>query len=46
MGRIGRAPDTRELIVPGSPFIIPYRVTDDRVVVLAVIRAEQNWPPG
>ena len=46
MGRVGRAPETRELVVPGTPFVIPYRATDDRVIILAVLRAEQNWPPG
>jgi len=45
MGRIGRMPDTREFVVPGSPFVIPYRITEDGVIVLAVLRAEQNWPP-
>ena len=46
MGRVGRAPETRELVVPGTPFVIPYRATDDRVIILAVLRAEQNWPPA
>ena len=46
MGRVGRAPETRELVVPGTPFVVPYRATDDRVIILAVLRAEQNWPPG
>lgn len=44
MGRVGRVPGTRELIVPGTPFIIPYRLKAGRVELLAVIHTARRWP--
>lgn len=44
IGRPGRVLNTRELIVPSTPFIIPYRVHEGRIVVLAVIHAARRWP--
>ena len=43
-GRPGRLPNTRELVVPGTPFIIPYRVSADVVDILAVIHGARRWP--
>ena len=43
-GRPGRVKRTRELIVPGLPYIIPYRVVDDVVVILSVIHTSRKWP--
>jgi plasmid stabilization system protein ParE len=43
-GRAGRVPDTRELVILGLPFILPYRVRDDVVVILAVMHTSRNWP--
>lgn len=43
-GRPGRVEGTRELIIVGSSYILPYRVTDDRVEILAVLHASQQWP--
>ncbi|MGH7948516.1 MAG: type II toxin-antitoxin system RelE/ParE family toxin [Candidatus Binataceae bacterium] len=36
-GRPGRVPGTRELVVPGTPFIVPYRVVGQSVEILAVL---------
>jgi toxin ParE1/3/4 len=36
LGHPGRVPGTRELVIPKTPFVIPYRVRDD---VLEVLRA-------
>lgn len=44
IGRPGRVANTRELIVPSTPFIIPYRVHEGRVIILAVIHAARQWP--
>jgi|CXWL01.1.fsa_nt_gi toxin ParE1/3/4 len=41
IGKAGRYPDTRELAVPGTPYIIVYRVKDGVVVVLAVLHGAQ-----
>ncbi len=43
-GRHGRIPDTRELVVTGTPFIIPYRVKDNIVENLGVIHGARRWP--
>jgi addiction module RelE/StbE family toxin len=45
MGRSGRVPGTRELVVLGTPYIIPYRVWGDRVELLRVFHAARKWPP-
>ena len=39
LGRTGRVPGTRELIVTGTPYMVPYRVRDDTVEILRVIRS-------
>lgn len=44
IGRVGRVPGTRELIVAGTPFIIPYRVKNRTIEVLRVLHAAQRWP--
>ena len=35
-GPSGRAVGTRELVVSGTPYVIPYRVKDDRLQLIAV----------
>jgi addiction module RelE/StbE family toxin len=45
MGRIGRVPGTRELIVGGTPWIIVYRVRADAVEIIRVLHGAQKWPP-
>ena len=37
LGRSGRIAGTRELVIPETPYIVPYRVVDDDVQILAVI---------
>jgi len=44
MGRPGRVTGTRELIVPGTPYIVPYRVRGDGVEILRVFDAARRWP--
>ncbi|ATC24003.1 type II toxin-antitoxin system RelE/ParE family toxin [Caulobacter vibrioides] len=44
LGRPGRRPGTRELVVPGGPFIVAYRVSDDLVEILRVLHASRRWP--
>jgi toxin ParE1/3/4 len=46
MGRPGRVGSTRELVVPGTPFLLPYRVRRDLIEILAVIHGAQEWPEG
>ena len=42
LGRPGRVLGTRELVV--APFIVAYEVTDDLIIVLAVLRGSRLWP--
>ena len=44
IGRSGRVEGTRELIIPGTPFIVPYRIRAKRIEVLAVIHGARRWP--
>ena len=44
MGRRGRLPDTRELILPDTPFILVYRIQADRVEVLTLLHSARKWP--
>ena len=43
-GRAGRVPHTRELVVTGTPFILPYQVRDGVVEIIGVFHGAQNWP--
>jgi plasmid stabilization system protein ParE len=44
MGRPGRVPGTRELVVPSTPCIIPYRIRRERLELIAVFHGRQKWP--
>lgn len=46
LGRPGRIQGTRELVVPGTPYIVPYRVRPrlNRVEVLRVFHASRRLP--
>jgi toxin ParE1/3/4 len=41
-GREGRAPDTRELVVAGTSYIVAYRIKQNRIEILAVIHGTQQ----
>lgn len=44
IGRPGRLIDTRELIVTGTPYPLPYTVVGDEIVILRVLHGAQQWP--
>ncbi len=44
LGRPGRVPGTRELVVSGTPYVIPYRVRGEQVEFLRVFHGAQRWP--
>ncbi len=46
MGRPGRISGTRELVVTGTRYIVPYRVRGSTVQVLRVLHAARKWPEG
>jgi toxin ParE1/3/4 len=44
LGRPGRVSGTRELVVPGTGHLIPYRVRGERLEIIAVFHGRQRWP--
>jgi toxin ParE1/3/4 len=44
IGRPGRVLGTRELVVPDTPYVIPYRVRGERLELIAVFHGSQKWP--
>ena len=46
LGRPGRVPDTRELVIGRTPYIVAYTVDARRgaVVILRVLHGAQRWP--
>jgi toxin ParE1/3/4 len=43
-GRIGRIQGTREAVVPQSPYIVVYQVSDHSVEILAIWHGAWLWP--
>jgi toxin ParE1/3/4 len=44
IGRPGRVSGTRELVIPSTPFIVPYRIVGDSVQILRVFHGARRWP--
>jgi addiction module RelE/StbE family toxin len=44
IGRSGRVPGTRELVIPGTPYLLVYAVLPDRVAVLTLLHGAQDYP--
>jgi len=44
LGRPGRAPDTRELVVARTPYILVYRIERDSVVITRILHGARRWP--
>jgi toxin ParE1/3/4 len=44
VGRLGRIPGTRELVVPATPYVVMYRIADKAIEILAVLDGAQRWP--
>jgi addiction module RelE/StbE family toxin len=44
IGRPGRVAATREFVIPGTPYISPYRVKGDVVQIITVLHSAQRWP--
>jgi toxin ParE1/3/4 len=44
LGRVGRVKSTRELIVAGLPYILPYYIKKNQIRILAVMHASRKWP--
>ena len=44
LGRPGRVEGTREYVISGTPYIMPYRVVNGEVQILRVYHAARRWP--
>ncbi len=44
IGRAGRVPGTRELVIPRTPYIVPYRFQRKTIQVLRVYHGARRWP--
>jgi toxin ParE1/3/4 len=44
LGRAGRVERTRELVIPGLPYIVVYTLTSEEVRILAVLHTARRWP--
>jgi addiction module RelE/StbE family toxin len=43
MGRHGRIENTRELVISGTPYIIPYIIKEDIIIILRVLHGAMKW---
>ncbi len=43
-GRPGRVLGTRELVVPRTPYILPYRVRGQTLEIIRVLHGSRKWP--
>jgi toxin ParE1/3/4 len=44
LGRPGRQPGTRELVVARTPYILIYLMIEDRVQIVRVLHGARRWP--
>ncbi len=44
LGRPGRIPGTRELVIKNTPYLVPYRVRDKNVEILRIFHTSRKQP--
>lgn len=44
IGRSGRVEGTRELVLSGTNYILPYRIKGKQIQILAVFHGARKWP--
>jgi toxin ParE1/3/4 len=44
LGRPGRVPGTRELVIPNTPIIVPYRLQRNTIQILRIFHGTRRWP--
>ncbi|MDP3878016.1 MAG: type II toxin-antitoxin system RelE/ParE family toxin [Methylobacter sp.] len=44
LGRLGRVEGSRELVLTGTQYILPYRVKEQWIQILAVFHSARKWP--
>lgn len=44
IGRPGRVPGARELVIRGLPYVVAYRIRDNSLESLRVLHTARRWP--
>ena len=44
MGRNGRIEETRELVIPRTPYIAVYQISHETIRILRVLHGARQWP--
>jgi toxin ParE1/3/4 len=44
LGRAGGVSGTRELVVPGTPFVVAYAASDGDIDIIAILHGARKWP--
>jgi toxin ParE1/3/4 len=44
LGRMGRVDGTRELVITETQYILPYRIKEKQIQILAVFHGARLWP--
>jgi len=44
IGRPGRVPDTREIVITQTPFLAAYSVVEQQFIILRVLHGARKWP--
>jgi toxin ParE1/3/4 len=44
LGKAGRVPKTRELVIAGTPYIVIYRAKGNRLEILRIFHSARQWP--
>jgi toxin ParE1/3/4 len=44
LGRVGRVSGTRELVVPGTPFVVAYGALGGDINIIAILHGARKWP--
>jgi toxin ParE1/3/4 len=44
LGAPGRVPGTRELVIPKTPYVVPYRVRGSTIEIVRVYHSSRRWP--
>ena len=44
VGCTGRVEGTRELVISGLPYILPYQIAGQEIRILAVMHTSRKWP--
>jgi toxin ParE1/3/4 len=44
LGNPGRVPGTRELVIPKTPYVVPYRIRGTTIEIARVYHSSRRWP--